>query len=210
MGARPASTIVSKKYYQTTASYLRARSRTFNQKQTMNPISGNTYTGPSGDMLYPNSDPNSGTQPQRFYTGSCEDNPAGCNPTTVYKPNNRQFSTQGAVTSSTRMELLKLNAKNKEEKLWRQTQEYQQGIGMQNKKFITPCVDNLVNKPQFDMMNVKPGNPSSCFLTQVANMKRQPLTTNRVFGLSGGPTSSNGQESSNGTPAFNVAIPTYV
>ena len=82
------------------------------------------------------------------------------------------------------MELLKLNAKNKEEKAWRETQAYQQGIGMQNKRFLAPCVSNLVNKPKFDMMSVKTGNPSSCFLTQVADMQRQPLTRGRVFGLS--------------------------
>jgi hypothetical protein len=180
MGARTASTIVSKKYYASNASYLRARSRTFGQNQTMNAIAGHVYFDASGNPINPS---NSSTGSQVYNTGTCENKDRACNQT-IYKPNNRQFSTQGAVSSSSRIDLLKLNVRDKEAKLWKESDLYQQGIALGSKKFVAPCVDNLVNRPQFDGMRIKSGNPSTCFLTQIAALQRQSKTVDQVYGIS--------------------------
>jgi len=108
---KPATTLLSKKYYTTTKAYLKSRCVLYNQKQMINPKPGVDYYGEDGDLLYPNNSPNG---PQVFLTQNCETN---CNennqPVTIYKPNNRKFANQGAVDSSTRLDRLKLDTVNK-------------------------------------------------------------------------------------------------
>lgn len=108
---KSASTIVSKTYYKDSRAYLRARCNLYNQKLTALPVSTITYLDESNNLLYPTDSPSG---PQVRQTENC---PTSC-PTrdscqTIYKPNNRSFSQQGAVDSSSRIARLKLNTINK-------------------------------------------------------------------------------------------------
>lgn len=94
-----AITKMSKSYFGSTKEYLKARCNTHDQKQSINRISGNTYTS---DLIGENS--------TQFKTNNCTNpNQTGrnCTNVTYYNPNNSQFGIQGAVDSGTR--LLKLN-----------------------------------------------------------------------------------------------------
>ena len=85
---RPASTVIDKKYYTTSKSYLKNRVKLYEQNQT---LSKSGIQSPTG-----------------FNSTNCCSN--GSNDSTVkvyYNPNNSGFSKEGAVTSSTRM--VKLN-----------------------------------------------------------------------------------------------------
>ena len=108
---KPATTILSKKYYTDTKAYLKSRCLLYDQKQMTNPKPGVDYYSSEGDLLYPTNSPDG---PQVYLTQNCETN---CNlnnqPVTIYKPNNRKFATQGAVDSSTRLDRLKLDTVNK-------------------------------------------------------------------------------------------------
>lgn len=85
-----ASTVISPKYFTTSKQLMQNRCRTYDQKsfnfQSNRPIGPNAYLA------------------NCYATTSAEF--AGCKKT-IYKPSNRQFSVQGAVSSSARM--LKLN-----------------------------------------------------------------------------------------------------
>jgi len=80
---RGANTKLDKKYYQTAQQYRYARCNTIQQK------SFNYTNGGNGN-----------------YVSNCQN--SNCN-TVIYKPNNAQFSTQGAVSSSLRTSRLVLN-----------------------------------------------------------------------------------------------------
>ena len=105
-------TLLSKAYYSNNRAYLQSRNMRYDQKQTLSPHHGIIYTTGSGanvEVLYP-TDTNKG--PQVFNTNTCpkaHGGPPNCSITTIYKPNNRGFSTEGAVSSSTRLEKLKVN-----------------------------------------------------------------------------------------------------
>ena len=91
---RPARTNISKAYNSSTKQYLQSRCMTYDQKLSVNKIPGDNY---------PDTSENTNNS---YATNSCPQNGSkSCN-TTIYKPNNTQFATQGAVSSSTR--LLKL------------------------------------------------------------------------------------------------------
>jgi hypothetical protein len=108
---KPATTILSKTYYTDSRAYLRSRCKLYEQKLSTRRIPGNTYFDASGNELYPN---NSDTGPQNYLMRNCA---TTCDPnkqpTTIYKPNNRNFSTQGAVSSSARLVKLKYDTVNK-------------------------------------------------------------------------------------------------
>lgn len=105
------STLLSKKYYQTTKGYLYARGQTFAQKATPEKRTGVTYVGPDGNPLLP-TDADNG--PQVFNVPNCSTVCPDNQPvTTIYKPNNANYAVQGAVDSSTRMMRLKQQAMNK-------------------------------------------------------------------------------------------------
>jgi hypothetical protein len=91
---RSARTNISKAYCSSTKQYLQSRCMTYDQKLSVNKIPGDNYPDTSANTN------------NSYATNSCPQNgPKSCN-TTIYKPNNTQFATQGAVSSSTR--LLKL------------------------------------------------------------------------------------------------------
>lgn len=105
---RPSTTLLSKKYYTNRKDYLRSRCLSYDQKLTALPMDDVTYLSEDGALLYPND-----TDTVRR-TQNC---PAQCPSTTscqtIYKPNNIQYATQGAVDSSDRLTRLKLNTINK-------------------------------------------------------------------------------------------------
>lgn len=103
---KSAVTLLSKSYYSDNKAYLKARCKTFDQKQTIQKIPGNKY-GTSTDPVYPSDSP---TGSQEFYTNNCT-NPyqtgRQCSNTTIYKPNNAPYAVQGAVDNGTRLAKLK-------------------------------------------------------------------------------------------------------
>lgn len=112
---RRSTTNLDKSYYTDSRAYLKSRCKTFQQN-----LSGNNNNNPNnfdsnGQQLWPNNDNNG---PQVRYNGSichkCDDtsNDYKCSKI-IYKPNNRNYSTQGAVTSGERLLRLKLNTINK-------------------------------------------------------------------------------------------------
>jgi hypothetical protein len=137
---KPATTVLSKKYYTDTRSYLKSRCVTYDQKLSTNPVPGVEYFSADGQPLYPD---DSLLGPQVRATQNCFKNCNICSkcsvcPTcniagtvcsnvssclnfgnnttcyttpsiTIYKPNNRQFAVQGAVSSGARIDRLKYN-----------------------------------------------------------------------------------------------------
>ena len=114
---RSASTLLSRAYYSDTSGYLKSRCKTYQQNASINRAENVTYTGTDSELLWPTS---SSTGPQVYRTNDTYQprvNPYACNntggaSTVIFKPNNRQYSIQGAVDSSTRIEKLKLNTIN--------------------------------------------------------------------------------------------------
>ena len=99
---KSAVTLLNKKYYTDTKSYLQSRCQTYDQKLSTNPIPENNYTGLASD---------SPTGSQVYYTDNCSKKCTNDNSRvrTIYKPNNQQYSQQGAVDSSSRLDRLKYN-----------------------------------------------------------------------------------------------------
>jgi len=111
---KPATTLLSKKYYTDSKMYLRSRNKLYNQKLSNLPYPGVNYYNDNGKWLYPT---NNLLGPQVFSTGECPQGSCGSSPQiTIFKPNNREFKVQGAVSSSTRLEKLKLDTVNKSAK----------------------------------------------------------------------------------------------
>jgi hypothetical protein len=114
---RSASTLLSRAYYSDTTGYLKSRCKTYQQNASINRAANVQYTGADKELLWPTS---STSGPQVYRTNDTFQprvNPYACNnvggaSTVIFKPNNRQYSIQGAVDSSTRIEKLKLNAIN--------------------------------------------------------------------------------------------------
>ena len=79
-------------YYSEGISYLRSRGNTFASKLKFKNIPNTDYTNPINSSFY-----------------EIQEGPLSCNPTikTTYKPNNKKFGTQGAVSSDTRLLRLK-------------------------------------------------------------------------------------------------------
>jgi len=114
---RSASTLLSRAYYSDTTGYLKSRCKTYQQNASINRAANIQYTGTDKELLWPTS---SATGPQVYRTNDTYQprvNPYACNntggaSTVIFKPNNRQYSVQGAVDSSTRLEKLKLHTIN--------------------------------------------------------------------------------------------------
>lgn len=103
----PASTSEEpkRKYCHSSKQYLRQKCRTYDQRLSGAPVAGVDYTKNYNDNK-------EGPQTQRATT--CEDN--RCNSGDILiikKPSNRQYSVQGAVDSSSRIQRLKMNTINK-------------------------------------------------------------------------------------------------
>ena len=115
---KPSTTLLSKAYYTTHEAYMKSRTNTYEQKLLTVPIQGqnDNYYAADGQLKWPSDSP---TGPQVYATTeqynpqstqTCNGRRAG---TTIFKPNNRQYSCQGAVDSSTRLDRLKLTTVNK-------------------------------------------------------------------------------------------------
>jgi len=118
---RPANTNLKKKYYTTTSQYLYNRCQTFEQQQFNYLTSGNSEVKPGGPLSInnnyvgncnPNLDiDNLVIDPETGISYSTITNPAGCKQT-QYKPNNYNFGTQGAVSSSDHILRVNVNTIN--------------------------------------------------------------------------------------------------
>ena len=86
---KPPQTIVSNKYYMSQQQYIASKCQTYEQK------SFNFATEHDGNTMFV------GNCLKCAEPGSCRE--------TIYKPNNKQYATQGAVSSSSRIHRLKLN-----------------------------------------------------------------------------------------------------
>lgn len=108
---KTASTIVDKKYYTDSRAYLQSRGRTYAQNQaTGSKVDGLNYFDSNGKPLHPSDDANNGPP---NYNKTSGDQPDCTKPNQlIYKPNNRKFSTQGAVSSGSRLLRLKVDTIN--------------------------------------------------------------------------------------------------
>ena len=99
---KSAVTLLNKNYYTDTKAFLQSRCQTYDQKQSLSKDPAINY-GPVDAPAWPN---NTSTGPQNYLTEFCpqKDN---CRVTTIYKPSNRNFAVQGAVSSSGRVAKLK-------------------------------------------------------------------------------------------------------
>ena len=105
---KPATTIVNKNYYSNSSSYFHNRGMTYSQKISSSKRNGITYLAADGKTpLWPT---DSSKGPQVFNSLECSNtctDSSGNPPKTIYKPNNRPFAQEGAVSSSTRLTKLK-------------------------------------------------------------------------------------------------------
>lgn len=114
---KSARTRLSRAYYTDHAAYLQSRCKTFRQKETISPAPNVTYVNPvNGQPIWPS---NSHTGSQVYNTNNCPNaavlhaNPANaCKATTIYKPNNKKYGCQGAVSASSRLARLKVDTIN--------------------------------------------------------------------------------------------------
>lgn len=108
---KTASTIVDKKYYTDSRAYLQSRGRTYAQNQaTGSKVDGLNYFDSNGKPLHPSDDTNNGPP---NYNKTSGDQPDCTKPNQlIYKPNNQKFSTQGAVSSGSRLLRLKVDTIN--------------------------------------------------------------------------------------------------
>lgn len=106
---KSAVTLLNKNYYSDTKGYLQSRCQTYDQKLSTTPIPGNSYINPTTHQPIPASDSPTGSQV--YYTENCSKKCVTDNSRvrTIYKPNNQQYSQQGAVDSSSRLTRLKYN-----------------------------------------------------------------------------------------------------
>ena len=109
---KSASTNLNKNYYTDSRAYLQSRCKTYKQNQgTGARIEGETYFDSNKNVLEPS---DSGSGPPYYESTTCNmgcDN--GTNPKKIiYKPNNKNFSSQGAVSSVSRLLRLKVDTIN--------------------------------------------------------------------------------------------------
>ena len=113
---KSASSLLSRAYYSDTTGYLKSRCKTYQQNASINRTSGVTYLGPDGQHIWATSSANGSQVYQTNDIYKPRVNPFACGgsgaSTVIFKPNNYQYSVQGAVDSSTRIEKLKLNTIN--------------------------------------------------------------------------------------------------
>jgi len=99
------------KYNFSTKSYLRSKCALYEQRLTGVRVEGNQYIIPGTSTPAQPSDSYLGSQVRNTLDCStkCNNNPVKI----IYKPNNSQYGRQGAVSSSSRIQRLKLNTINK-------------------------------------------------------------------------------------------------
>jgi hypothetical protein len=108
---KSATTILSKTYYPDRKGYLQSRCLLYDQLLSGNPVAGINYFDANGNVLTP--DGKNGVEQRSTDTLlNLTPNSTGSNCTngiSIYKPNNYQYATQGAVDSSSRIARLKYN-----------------------------------------------------------------------------------------------------
>ena len=113
---KSATSLISRAYYSDSFGYLKSRCKTYQQNASINRTSGVTYLGPDGQHIWATSSANGSQVYQTNDIYNPRVNPYVCGgsgaSTVIFKPNNYQYSVQGAVDSSTRIEKLKLNTIN--------------------------------------------------------------------------------------------------
>jgi hypothetical protein len=186
---KSATTLLSKKYYSDTKGYLQSRCRTYDQKLTIEKRDGISYNIPGTTTVkYPD---NTDTGPQNFNTGNC---PKGCQTnsstvTTIYKPNNRPFAQEGAVSSGTRL------AKLKYDTITRNGNSFRSAFGAQGanagKYHGTSTAPYFVKNKNFpncragscnsQCAHPRTGNHTACFSTRTGDIVRQNKTTTLVY-----------------------------
>jgi len=108
---KTASTIVDKKYYTDSRAYLQSRGRTYQQNQgTGVKVDGVSYFDANGKPLHPSNDNAIGSTNYNKTFGDQLD--CSKKNTLIYKPSNHKFSTQGAVSSGSRLLRLKVDTIN--------------------------------------------------------------------------------------------------
>jgi len=96
-----AQTAPTKKYSFSTKAYLKSKCMTYDQRLVGSELAGVDYTATYN---------NAAVGPQTRGALSCPSEACnGAKQNIIYKPNNRQFLTQGAVSSSSRLDRLKYN-----------------------------------------------------------------------------------------------------
>ena len=116
---KSAPTLVSRAYYSDTYGYLKSRCKTYQQNASINRTPGVTYLGPEEQHIWATSSANGSQVYQtnniykpRVNPHACGGNSSSGASIVIFKPSNYQYSVQGAVDSSTRIEKLKLNTIN--------------------------------------------------------------------------------------------------
>jgi len=108
---KTASTVIGKKYYTDSRAYLHSKGRTYEQNQATGiKVDGVTYFDANGNPLHPSDNTSLGpTSYSKTFGGQQTD----CSDKLIYKPSNHKFSTQGAVSSGSRLLRLKVDTINK-------------------------------------------------------------------------------------------------
>jgi hypothetical protein len=108
---KTASTLVDKKYYTDSRAYLQSRGRTYAQNQATGiKVDGVTYFDANRNPLHPSDNTSLGpTSYSKTFGGQQTE----CSDNLIYKPSNHKFSTQGAVSSGSRLLRLKVDTINK-------------------------------------------------------------------------------------------------
>ena len=113
---RSSQTILKKNYYTTGTAYLRSRVKLHYQNQLLNPfqdssvyVHDTTRPKANDNYVYPSDSTTSGSELYKSTycvsdpSACCSPSGADCSVNVIYKPNNPFFSTQGAVSSGTRI-----------------------------------------------------------------------------------------------------------
>jgi hypothetical protein len=109
---KSASTIIKKNYYTDSRAYLKSRNKTYDQNLSGTRNENIKYFSSDGKTLLWPDDSIDGPQVRDPLdcAARCQSAPnSNVRSRTIYKPNNRQYGVQGAVSSSSRLERLKLN-----------------------------------------------------------------------------------------------------
>jgi hypothetical protein len=150
-------TLLNNNYYTDTKAYLQSRCQTYDQKLSINPIPGNNYTSQPSD---------SSTGSQVYYTDNCSKKCTTNNSrvTTIYKPNNQQYSQQGAVSSSSRLTRLKNNTITKNGNTFK-TAWGQQGANAGRYQGTSDAPYFLKSKNQICVPHHRDGNKTTSCIT---------------------------------------------
>lgn len=103
---KPATTVINKKYCTEYKMYLRKRNKSFERHNQTSKYPNVEYLTATGEIIWPS---DATLNSSMKLMSNCEVN---CYKPTIYKPNNYNYSTQGAVSSSTRLLRLKQNTVN--------------------------------------------------------------------------------------------------